>query len=161
MRTFERKVETDDEMIWDTTEWLHCHFSLSCVGEGNGNPLQCSCLGNPRDGRAWWAAVYGVTQSRTRLKWLSSNIQQTEVVEEKNQNEWARNNICNIQRNNEWKFLGLKIGLNLQTEEADWTLGRMNTSQSTQEERERSCTVAENVRWCSHCGKQRAVSLKN
>ena len=49
----------------DTTERLHFHFSLSCIGEGNGNPLQCSCLENPRDGVAWWAAVYGVTQSRT------------------------------------------------------------------------------------------------
>ena len=58
----------------DTTERLHFHFSLSCIGEGNGNPLQCSCLGNPRDGVAWWAAVYGVTKSRTRLKWLSSSI---------------------------------------------------------------------------------------
>ena len=57
----------------DTTERLHFHFSLSCIGEGNGNPLQCSCLKNPRDGEAWWAAVYGVTQSRTRLKWLSSS----------------------------------------------------------------------------------------
>ena len=57
----------------DTTEWLHFHFSLSCIGEGNGNPLQCSCLENPRNGGAWWAAVYGVTQSRTRLKWLSSS----------------------------------------------------------------------------------------
>ena len=53
------------------TEWLHFHFSLSCIGEGNGNPLQCSCLENPRDGGAWWAAVYGVAQSWTRLKWLS------------------------------------------------------------------------------------------
>ena len=52
----------------DTTERLHFHFSLSCIGEGNGNPLQCSCLENPRDGEAWWAAVYGVTHSRTRLK---------------------------------------------------------------------------------------------
>ena len=52
----------------DTTERLHFHFSLSCIGEGNGNPLQCSCLENPRDGEAWWAAVYGVTQSWTRLK---------------------------------------------------------------------------------------------
>ena len=51
----------------DTTERLDFHFSLSCIGEGNGNPLQCSCLENPRDGGAWWAAVYGVTQSRTRL----------------------------------------------------------------------------------------------
>ena len=49
----------------DKTERLHFHFSLSCIGEGNGNPLQCSCLENPRDGGAWWAAVYGVTQSRT------------------------------------------------------------------------------------------------
>ena len=51
-----------------TTEQLHFHFSLSCIGEGNGNPLQCSCLQNPRDGGAWWAAVYGVAQSQTRLK---------------------------------------------------------------------------------------------
>ena len=57
----------------DMTERLHFHFSLSCIGEGNGNPLQCSCLENPRDGEAWWAAVYGVTQSWTRLKWLSSS----------------------------------------------------------------------------------------
>ena len=57
----------------DTTERLHFHFSLSCIGEGNGNPLQCSCLENPRDGGAWWAAIYGVAQSRTRLKWLSSS----------------------------------------------------------------------------------------
>ena len=52
----------------DTTERLHFHFSLSCLGEGNGNPLQCSCLENPRDGGAWRVAVYGVAQSRTRLK---------------------------------------------------------------------------------------------
>ena len=57
----------------DTTERLHFHFSLSCIGEGNGNPLQCSCLENPRDRGPWWAAVYGVTQSRTRLKRLSSS----------------------------------------------------------------------------------------
>ena len=56
------------------TERLHFHFSLSCIGEGNGNPLQCSCLENPRDGGAWWAAVYVVTQSRTWLKWLSSRL---------------------------------------------------------------------------------------
>ena len=55
------------------TEWLPFHFSLSCIGEGNGNPLQCSFLENSRDGGAWWAAVYGVAQSRTRLKWLSSS----------------------------------------------------------------------------------------
>ena len=57
----------------DMTERLHFHFSLSCIGEGNGNPLQCFCLENPRDGVAWWAAVYGVAQSRTRLKRLSSS----------------------------------------------------------------------------------------
>ena len=57
----------------DTTERRHFHFSLSCIGEGNGNLLQCSCLENPRDRGAWWAAVYGVTQSRTRLKRLSSS----------------------------------------------------------------------------------------
>ena len=51
----------------DTTERLHCHFSLSCIGEGHGNPLQCSCLENPRDRGAWWAAVHGVTKSWTRL----------------------------------------------------------------------------------------------
>ena len=57
----------------DTTEKLPFHFSLSCIGEGNGNPLQCSCLENPRDGGAWWAAISGVAQSRTRLKRLSSS----------------------------------------------------------------------------------------
>ena len=56
----------------DTTERLYFYFSLSCFGEGNGNPLQCSCLENSRDGGAWWAAVSGVAQSRTRLKRLSS-----------------------------------------------------------------------------------------
>ena len=54
------------------TERIHFHFSLSCIGEGNGSPLQCSCLENPRDGGAWWVAVCGVAQSRTWLKWLSS-----------------------------------------------------------------------------------------
>ena len=57
----------------DTTERLHFHFSLSCIGEGNGNPLQYSCLENPKDSGAWWASVYGVAQSRTRLKRLSSS----------------------------------------------------------------------------------------
>ena len=52
----------------DMTERLHFHFSLSCIGEGNGNPLQCSCLENPRDRGASWAAVYGIAQSRTQLK---------------------------------------------------------------------------------------------
>ena len=55
---------------WTRLKRLSVH---ACIGEGNGNPLQCSCLENPRDGGAWWAAVYGVTQSRTRLKRLSSS----------------------------------------------------------------------------------------
>ena len=57
----------------DMTERLHFHFSLSCIGEGNGTPLQYSCLENPRDGGAWWAAIYGVAQSWTQLKRLSSS----------------------------------------------------------------------------------------
>ena len=65
----------------DTTEQLHFHFSLSWTGEGNGNPLQCSCLENPRDGGAWWAAVYGVAQSRTRLKRFSSSSRASQVAQ--------------------------------------------------------------------------------
>ena len=57
----------------DTTERLHFGFSLSCTGEGNGNPLQCSCLEDPRDRGAWWAAIYRVAQSQTQLKWLNSS----------------------------------------------------------------------------------------
>ena len=64
----------------DTTEQLDFHFSLSCIGEGNGNPLQCSCLENPRDGEAWWTVVYGVTQNRTRLKRLSSSSIYLQIV---------------------------------------------------------------------------------
>ena len=60
----------------DMIERLHFHFSLSCIGEGNGNPLLCSCLENPRDGGACWAAIYEVAQSRTRLKRLSSSSSQ-------------------------------------------------------------------------------------
>ena len=64
----------------DMTERLHFHFSLSCIGEGNGNPLQCSCLENPRDGGAWWAAIYVVTQSRTQLKRLSSSSSSMNIL---------------------------------------------------------------------------------
>ena len=75
LSTEERARENQLEIssTFNTTERLHFHFSLSCIGEGNGNPLQCSCLENPRDRRACWAAVYGVAQSRTRLKRLSSS----------------------------------------------------------------------------------------
>ena len=59
--------------LWVGHDWTtSIDFSLLCIGEGNGNPLQCSCLENPRDRGAWWAAVYGVTQSQTQLKWLSN-----------------------------------------------------------------------------------------
>ena len=64
----------------DSTEWLHFPFSLSCIGERNGDPLQCSCLENPRDGGAWWAAVHGVTQSRTWLKRLSSSSSRESAI---------------------------------------------------------------------------------
>ena len=63
----------------DPAKRLHFHFSLSCTEKGNGNPLQCSCLENPRDGGAWWAAVSGVAQSSTRLKRLSSNSSSRET----------------------------------------------------------------------------------
>ena len=69
----------------DTTEWLAFHFSFSCIGEGNGNPLQCSCLENPRDSGAWWAAICGVTQSRTQRKRLSSSSSSSL------QNDWRVN----------------------------------------------------------------------
>ena len=63
----------------DMTKWLHFHFSLSCIGEGNGNPLQCSCPENLRDSRASWAAISRVSQSRTRLQWLSSSSSRSPV----------------------------------------------------------------------------------
>ena len=69
------------------TEHLHFRFSLSCIGEGNGNPPQCSCLENPRDGGACWAAVYGFSQSQTRLKWLSSSSSSLQVKNEKKRKE--------------------------------------------------------------------------
>ena len=83
----------------DTTERLHFIFSLSCTGEGNGNPLQCSW--NPRDGGAWWAAVYGVAQSWTRLKWLSSSSnlfspRTTSQVESEAPPTPARGQMCRV-----------------------------------------------------------------
>ena len=68
----------------DMTERLCFHFSLSCIGEENGNPLQCSCLENPRDGRSWWAAIYEVAQSQTRLKRLSSSRSSSRRIANKN-----------------------------------------------------------------------------
>ena len=85
----------------DTTDRLHFHFSLSCIGEGNGNPLQCSCLENPRDGGAWWTAVHEVARSRTRLKRLSrsSSISDWALYFKNISNKWEKNwrlqGICN------------------------------------------------------------------
>ena len=67
------RLQSMGSLEWDTTERLYFHFSLLRIGEGNGNLLQCSCLENPSDGGAWWAAVYEVAQSRTQLKQLSSS----------------------------------------------------------------------------------------
>ena len=93
----------------DTTERLHFHFSLSCIGEGNGNPLQCSCLENPRDGGAWWTAVYGVAQSWTRLKWLSSSSRNTEIINSMDDSwggsEVATTNTVEGKQENEGKIL--------------------------------------------------------
>ena len=83
----------------DTTERLHFHFSLSCIGEGNGNPLQCSCLENPRDGGAWWAAVCGVAQSWTRLKRLSSSSSSSRRLD-----QWFSE--CILQNGHRWGVRG-------------------------------------------------------
>ena len=76
----------------DTTEQLHFHFSLSCTEEGNGNPLRCSCLENPRGSGTWWAAVYGVTQSRTWLKQLSNSSSMTQEL--KWFSKWLKKSFC-------------------------------------------------------------------
>ena len=68
MNLFTKQTHRLHEFMVARVERLHFHFSLSCIGEGNDNPLQYSCLENPRDGGAWWAAIYGVAQSQTRLK---------------------------------------------------------------------------------------------
>ena len=67
------RLQSTGSLELDMTERVHFRFSLLCIGEGNGNPLQCSCLENPREGGTWWAAIYGVAQSWTRLKQLSSS----------------------------------------------------------------------------------------
>ena len=80
----------------DTTERLHFHFSLSGIGEGNGNPLQCSCLENSRDGGAWWAAIYGVAQSQTRLKQRSVACQNMDVSQKYYVDERSRHRRVHI-----------------------------------------------------------------
>ena len=86
----------------DMTEWIHFDFSLSCIGGGNGNPLLCSCLENPRDGGAWWAAVYGVAQSQTQLKRFSSSSKGIEIIESVLLSLWnyVRNQYQKIFENN-------------------------------------------------------------
>ena len=98
----------------DMNEWLHFHFSLLCIGEGNGNPLQCSCLENPRDGGAWKAAVYGVVQSWTQLKRLSSSSSSSRLGfgEEHNRDKvpflWPRiKGVCCHITNHWWCFPSL------------------------------------------------------
>ena len=81
----------------DMTEQFHFHFSLSCIGEGNGNPLHCSCLENPRDGGAWWAAIYGFAQSWTRLKRLSSSSSSHAGGDPKRLTNWAMH-VCQTVR---------------------------------------------------------------
>ena len=99
----------------DTTERLHFRFSLSCIGEGNGNPFQCSCLENPREGGAWWAAVYGAAQSWTQLKRLSSSSCSMTVIKfRKKNNPGEYVYISHIWSTNElyWypKFMVINIG---------------------------------------------------
>ena len=81
------------------TERLHFDFSLSCIGEGNGNPLQCSCLESPRDGGAWWAAISGVTQSRARLERLSSSSSRSLLLRGlfSGCGEWELLSLCGVQ----------------------------------------------------------------
>ena len=106
--TFARKIPWMEEpgrlqsmglLESDTTERLCFHFSLSCFGEGNGNPLQCSCLENTRDGGAWWAAVYGVVQSQTRLKRLSSSSNTIEDEKQKPVKSISKYIRCKVQYN--------------------------------------------------------------
>ena len=132
----------------DTTKWLHFHFSLSCTGEGNGNPLQCSCLENPRDGGAWWAAVYGVTQSQTRLKRLSSSSSRdVSHCYHSNHSEIDGSQI-NMLSKLEWGITSLS---------SEWPsskhLQTINAGEGV-EEREPSGIVSWNVNWYNHYGEQ-------
>ena len=104
----------------DTTEQLHFDFSLSCTGEGNGNPLQYSCLENPRDGGAWWAAIYGVAQSQTWLKQLSSSSSSRKVPKgrEKQRQSWAMDRNSRDSKAYEllelWIFIKMSLARNSQ-----------------------------------------------
>ena len=98
--------------VSDTTERLHFHFSLSCIGEGNGNPLQCSCLENPRDRGAWWAAVYGVAQSQTRPKRLSSSSSSSRLLDS-SYSDWGEMVLhcgCDLHfSDNEWYWASFHV----------------------------------------------------
>ena len=124
----------------DRTEWLHFHFSLSCIGEGNGNPLQCSCLENPRDGGAWWAAIYGVAQDQTRLKQLSSSSSSSLLEKCKSKLQFYI-----ISHWSEW-----------------WSSKNSQTINAGggMEKREPSCTIGGNGNWYSHYGRQYGDSFK-
>ena len=89
----------------DTTEQLHFDFSLSGIGEGNGNPLQYSCLENPRDGGAWWALVYGVTQSRTQLKRLSSGSSSSSSSSLFRRRQWHPTSVLLLREFHGWRSL--------------------------------------------------------
>ena len=91
------------------------HFSLLCIGEGNGNPLQCSCLENPRDREVWWAAVYGVAQSRTRLKRISSSS-----ITNKEENTWVHDGDLNV-KGSDSVILGLMSRILVITRHIHWT----------------------------------------
>ena len=96
----------------DTTEQLHFHFSLLCIGEGNGNPLQCSCLENPRDSRAWWVANYGVRvrvgQDWSDLAAAAAAQEQREAIEQFSAGQW-QNEICILNRSL-WLYCWEEIG---------------------------------------------------
>ena len=109
----------------DTTEQLHFHFSLSCFGEGNGNLLQCSCLENPRDRGAWWAAtVYGVAQSWTWLKWLSSSsrVHSWCCIYTMRRRQWQPTPVLLPGKSHEWRSL---VG------RSPWDLTESNTTEAT------------------------------
>ena len=112
----------------DTIERLHFHFSLSCIGEGNGNPLQCSCVENPRDGEAWWAAVYGAAQSQTRLKRLSSSSSSTSLENKQLSliQEVGSYFVPSFMWSALWEGVGLPAGVMLQNQA--FGTGTFNTS---------------------------------
>ena len=93
----------------DTTERLHFHFLLSCIGEGNGTPLQCSCLENPRDGGAWWAAIYRVTQSWTRLNRRSSSSSSSSIYKRHKDLKLIDKNLPAYQNYRIINFYGYKL----------------------------------------------------